>query len=172
MTTYKTLDAAARRALRMIFDSAVARADPRLCLAQHLPEKPAGRCIVVGAGKASASMAAALESAWPDVALTGMVVTRYGHAVPTRRIEVLEAGHPVPDRASEVAASRILAAVSGLDHDDLVLALISGGGSATLALPAEGLTLADKQHVTRSLLHSGCRASTWESSNASSLAWR
>jgi hydroxypyruvate reductase len=155
MATASALDASARRSLRMIFDSAVARADPGRCLAQHLPEKPCGRCIVVGAGKAAASMAAALESAWPEVSLTGLVVTRHGHAVPTRRIEVLEAGHPVPDRASEVAASRILAAVSGLDRDDLVLALISGGGSATLALPAEGLTLADKQHITRSLLRSG-----------------
>ena len=148
-------DTGARRALRSLFDAAVARADPARCLAAQLPDKPSGRCIVVGAGKASASMAAALEDAWPDVPLTGLVVTRYGHSVPTRRIEVLEAGHPVPDEAREAAARRMLAAVSGLSRQDLVLALISGGGSATLALPAAGLTLADKQQVTRSLLRSG-----------------
>ena len=148
-------DADARRALRGIFAAAVTSADPQRCLAAHLPEKPAGRCIVVGAGKASASMAAALENAWPDVPLEGLVVTRHGHAVPTRRLEVLEAGHPVPDEASEAAARRMLATVSGLGRDDLVIALISGGGSATLALPAEGLTLSDKQQVTRSLLRSG-----------------
>jgi glycerate 2-kinase len=148
-------DAAVRLALRAMFDAAVARADPRSCLASRLPEKPAGRCIVVGAGKASASMAAALETAWPDVALSGVVVTRYGHAVPTRRIRVLEAGHPVPDTASEAAARLILSTIANLTRDDLVIALISGGGSATLALPAAGLTLADKQQVTRALLLSG-----------------
>lgn len=138
-----------------MFGAAVRSADPRSVLEGFLPEKPKGRCIVVGAGKAAALMAAALEAAWPDVALEGTVVTRYGHSVPTRRIEVLEAAHPVPDAASEHAARRILARLNGLTPDDLVLALISGGGSALLALPAEGLTLADKMIVNRLLLASG-----------------
>ncbi|PTQ13033.1 glycerate kinase [Sphingomonas oleivorans] len=149
-------DAEARRFLRHIFDSGVAAADPRQVLAAHLPPPPrTGRCVVVGAGKSAAVMAAALEQAWPDVALSGLVVTRYGHAVPTQRIEVIEASHPVPDVRSEYAARRMLAAVSGLGEDDLVIALISGGGSALLALPRPGLTLADKQAVNRALLHSG-----------------
>jgi hydroxypyruvate reductase len=149
-------DARARAALRSLFDAAVAAADPRRVLAAHLPDKPAtGRCIVVGAGKSAAVMAAALEAAWPDIELTGTVVTRYGHAVPTARIEVIEAAHPVPDANSEKGARRLLERVQGLGPDDLVLALISGGGSALLALPAPGLTLADKQAVNRALLHSG-----------------
>jgi glycerate 2-kinase len=148
-------DEAARAALRAVFDAAVAAADPRLTLAGHLPEKPRGRCIVVGAGKASALMAAALEAAWPDVPLSGLVVTRYGHAVPTARITIMEAAHPVPDAKSEIAARRILEMVAGLTADDLVIALISGGGSALMALPAEGLTLGDKQAVNRALLASG-----------------
>jgi len=149
-------DARARAALRALFDAAVAAADPRRVLAAHLPPKPAsGRCVVVGAGKSAAVMAAALEAAWPDVDLTGTVVTRYQHAVPTRRIEVIEASHPVPDENSERGARRLLERVQGLGPDDLVLALISGGGSALLALPAPGLTLADKQAVNRALLHSG-----------------
>jgi glycerate 2-kinase len=148
-------DGRARAALRTIFDAAVAAADPRVVLAAHLPEKPRGRCVVVGAGKSAAVMAAALEDAWPDVALEGSVVTRYGHAVPTRRIEVIEASHPVPDANSERGARRLLERVRGLGPDDLVLALISGGGSALLALPAPGLTLADKQAVNRALLASG-----------------
>jgi hydroxypyruvate reductase len=100
-------------------------------------------------------MAQTVDAAWPGVALSGVVVTRYGHAVPAGRIEVLQAGHPVPDQASEQAARRILAAVRGLSADDLVLALLSGGGSATMALPAPGLTLAEKSALTRKLLHSG-----------------
>ena len=148
-------DARARSALRAVFDAAVAAADPLNMLAAHLPEKPKGRCIVVGAGKSAAVMAAALEAAWPDVAMSGAVVTRYGHAVPTRRIEVIEASHPVPDANSERGARRLLELVHGLEPDDLVLALISGGGSALLALPADGLTLADKQVVNRALLASG-----------------
>jgi hydroxypyruvate reductase len=148
-------DPRARAVLRRVFDAAVAAADPRRVLAPHLPEKPAGRCIVVGGGKSAAVMAAALEDAWPDVPLQGVVVTRYGHAVPTRRITVIEAAHPVPDAASEAGAARLLAAVRGLTPDDLVLALISGGASSLLALPAPGLTLADKQAVSRALLHSG-----------------
>jgi glycerate 2-kinase len=149
-------DARARRALRALFDAAVAAADPRKVLADHLPPKPAaGRCVVVGGGKSAAVMAAALEDAWPDVPLTGTVVTRYGHAVPTRRIEVIEAAHPVPDANSERGARRLLERVRGLGPDDLVLALISGGGSALLAAPAPGLTLADKQEINRALLASG-----------------
>ncbi|MEO9191604.1 MAG: glycerate-2-kinase family protein, partial [Acetobacteraceae bacterium] len=148
-------DARARAALRAIFDGAVAAADPRLMLAAHLPARPRGRVVVVGGGKASALMAAALEAAWPDVALEGTVVTRYGHAVPTARIEVIEAAHPVPDANSERGARRLLERVQGLGRDDLVLALISGGGSALLTLPAPGLTLGDKQAVNRALLASG-----------------
>src|ERR1700722_8531362 len=149
-------DASARTALRRLFDTAVAASDPRKVLAAHLPAKPAGgRCIVVGCGKSAAVMAAALEDAWPDVALSGLVVTRYGHAVPTRRIAVMEASHPVPDANSEAAARRILETVGGLGPDDLVLALISGGGSSLMALPAPGLTLADKQAMNAALLASG-----------------
>ncbi len=148
-------DARARAALRTLFDAAVAAADPRKVLAAHLPPPPAGRCVVVGAGKSAAVMAAALEEAWPGVALSGTVVTRYGHAVPTRRIEVIEAAHPVPDANSELGARRLLERVRGLTAQDLVVALISGGGSALLALPAPGLTLADKQAINRALLASG-----------------
>jgi glycerate 2-kinase len=152
-------DARARSALRTLFDAAVAAADPRKVLAAHLPPKPAGRCVVVGCGKSAAAMAAALEDAWPDVALEGTVVTRYGHSVPTRRIEVIEAAHPVPDANSERGAHRLLQRVRGLSPDDLVLALISGGGSALCAAPAAGLTLADKQAINRALLASGATIS-------------
>lgn len=149
-------DARARTVLRDLFDVAVAAADPRKVLAQHLPPKPTGgRCVVVGGGKSAALMAAALEEAWPDVALEGTVVTRYGHAVPTRRIEVIEASHPVPDANSERGAQRLLERVRGLGPDDLVIALMSGGASALLAAPAPGVTLADKQAVNRALLASG-----------------
>jgi hydroxypyruvate reductase len=148
-------DARARAVLRTLFDAAVAAADPRKVLAAHLPPKPRGRCIVVGCGKSAALMAAALEEAWPDVPLHGTVVTRYGHAVPTRRIEVIEAAHPVPDANSERGARRLLERVRGLGQDDVVLALISGGGSALCAAPAPGLTLADKQAINRALLASG-----------------
>ena len=152
-------DARARLVLRQVFDAAVAAADPRRVLAAHLPQRPRGRCVVVGAGKSAAVMAAALEDAWPDMKLEGIVVTRYGHAVPTRHIEVLEASHPVPDAAGEAGARRLLAAVQGLTADDLVLALISGGASALLPLAAPGLTLADKQAVNRALLASGATIS-------------
>jgi len=150
-------DARARQALRAMFDAAVGSADPRRMLAAHLPEQPppGRRVVVVGAGKSAAVMAAALEQAWPDVELAGVVVTRYQHAVPTRRIAVVEAAHPVPDANSERGARLVLDAVRGLGPDDLVIALISGGGSALLALPAPGLTLADKQAVNRALLASG-----------------
>jgi hydroxypyruvate reductase len=148
-------DSRARAALRQVFDAAVAAADPRRVLARHLPPRPRGRIVVVGAGKSAAVMAAAVEQAWPDAALEGVVVTRYGHAVPTSRIEVIEAAHPVPDASGEAGARLVLASVRGLGPDDLVLALISGGASALLALPAPGLTLADKQAVNRALLASG-----------------
>jgi glycerate 2-kinase len=148
-------DARARRLLREAFDAAVAAADPRRVLASHLPARPRGRCVVVGAGKSAAVMAAALEDAWADVPLEGVVVTRYGHGTPTRRIRVLESSHPVPDANGEAAATTILAAVRGLGPGDLVLALISGGASALMPLPAPGLTLADKQAVNRALLASG-----------------
>lgn len=144
-----------RDLLRRMFDAAVASAQPSQVLAAHLPEKPKGRCIVVGAGKASAAMAAALEAAWPNVPLSGLVVTRYGHAMPTSRIEVMEAAHPVPDDNSLAAANRILRLVQGLSKDDLVIALISGGGSALLTAPADGLVLADKQRINAALLQSG-----------------
>ena len=152
-------DTTARAALHAMFTAAVAAADPRLMLAAHLPEKPHGRCVVVGAGKSAAVMAAALEAAWPDVAMSGVVVTRYGHGVPTQWIEVLESSHPVPDANSEAGARRVLAAVQGLTSDDMVIALMSGGGSALMALPAAGLTLADKQMVNRALLASGATIS-------------
>jgi glycerate 2-kinase len=149
-------DARARTALRGLFDAAVAAADPRRVLAAHLPPKPSGgRCVVVGGGKSAALMAAALEEAWPDVPLEGTVVTRYGHAVPTRHIEVIEASHPVPDANSERGARRLLDRVRGLNPSDLVIALISGGASALLAAPATGLSLNDKQAMNRVLLACG-----------------
>ncbi|GGC47188.1 glycerate kinase type-2 family protein [Chelatococcus reniformis] len=145
---------AARMLLRALFDAAVAAAQPATTLARHLPGPVKGRTIVVGAGKASAAMARALEDAWAGP-LGGLVVTRYGHSVPCRAIEVVEAAHPVPDAAGLDAASRILAMVSGLTADDQVIALISGGGSALMALPAPGIGLDDKQAVARALLKSG-----------------
>jgi glycerate 2-kinase len=143
-----------RALLEKLFRTAVSTADPAVVLPGFLPPAPKGRTIVVGAGKASAAMARTLEQHWPGQ-LEGLVVTRYGHAVPCERIEIVEAAHPVPDAAGEAAARRILALVQGLTPDDLVIALISGGGSALLTLPAEGLTLADKQAVNRALLRSG-----------------
>ncbi len=148
-------DTQARSLLRAVFNAAVAAADPRAMLHNYLPEKPTGRCIVIGCGKSAASMAAALEAAWPDVELSGCVVTRYEHEVPTQRITVLTSSHPVPDANSEAAARQILATVQNLSADDLVIALISGGGSALMALPAPGLTLADKQAMNKALLASG-----------------
>jgi hydroxypyruvate reductase len=145
--------------LRSLFDAALAAADPALCVPPHLPDPATikGRIVVVGAGKAAAAMAQAVENAWSNELhrVTGLVVTRYGHAVPTQKIEVVEAAHPVPDEAGQGAARRILAAVQGLGEDDLVLALMSGGGSALLALPAPGITLAEKQARTRELLMGG-----------------
>jgi hydroxypyruvate reductase len=140
--------------LTSIFDAAVAAADPELTIRKHLPERPRGRTIVVGAGKGSAQMAAAFEKAW-DGPLQGVVVTRYGYAAPCRRIEVLESAHPVPDAAGLAASKRLLSAVSGLTEDDLVVALVSGGGSALLPSPPPGLTLEDEIAVNRALLASG-----------------
>jgi len=140
--------------LRRLFDGAVAAADPARVLPPFLPKRHGGRTLVLGCGKASAAMAAAVESAW-DGPLEGLVVTRYGHAVPCRRIEIAEASHPVPDQAGMDAARRILALAEGAREGDLVLALVSGGGSALLTLPAPGLTLADKQAVNRGLLACG-----------------
>ena len=148
-------DNSARHFLTGLFTAAVRAADPAAVLAAHLPAKPLGRCVVVGAGKSAATMAAALEAAWPDVALRGTVVTRYGHGAPTRHVRVIEASHPVPDANSEAGARALLAEVAGLGPDDLVLALVSGGGSALAALPGPGMTLADKQAVNASLLACG-----------------
>ena len=140
--------------MRVMFDAAVAAASPARCVPPHLPDPPPGRMVVVGAGKAAAAMARVVDDRWPGC-LEGLVVTRDGHGVPCRRIEVLEAAHPVPDARGEQAARRILAAVSGLSEDDLVLCLISGGGSALLTLPAAGITLQQKQSITSGLLASG-----------------
>lgn len=152
-------ESALRGALHEIFSAAVKSADPHAVLINQLPPKPRGRCVVVGAGKASAAMAAALEKAWPDVAMSGVVVTRYGHAVPTEKIRIVEAAHPVSDAMSEVASLLILEQVKNLQPEDCVIALISGGGSALLALPRKGITLADKQAVNKALLKSGATIS-------------
>ncbi|WP_349961937.1 glycerate kinase [Rhizobium sp. ZPR3] len=143
-----------RAFLEKLFYAAVAAADPDKALAAHLPEKPKGRTVVVGAGKGAAQMARAFERLW-DAPLSGVVVTRYGYAVACERIEVLEAAHPVPDENGLHASDRLMAAVSGLSEDDLVVALICGGGSALLPAPANDLTLADEIAVNRALLASG-----------------
>jgi hydroxypyruvate reductase len=156
-----SLPPATRARLLELFRAAVASADPMRCLAPHLDlPPPKGRTLVLGAGKAAAAMARAVEEVWADRPLEGLVVTRYGHALPTRRIEVVEAAHPVPDAAGEAAARRILALAESAGADDLVLVLISGGGSALLTLPARGLTLADKQAVNQALLRSGAPIGT------------
>ena len=147
-----------RAFLGSLFDAAIAAAMPARVVPRHLPKPPKGRTIVLGAGKASAAMAKAVEDNW-DGSLTGLVVTRYGHAVPCRRVEIVEAAHPVPDARGEDAARRILDLARGAGPGDLVLCLISGGGSALLALPADGLGLADKQAVNRALLASGATIS-------------
>jgi len=149
---------APRDLLRSMFDAAVDAAQPALCLPAHLPPRPIGRMLVIGAGKASAAMARAVED-HVDGPLEGLVVTRYGHAVRCDRIDIVEAAHPVPDAAGIEAAQRIREKVTGLTADDLVLCLISGGGSALLAAPAPGLTLADKQAVNKALLKSGANIS-------------
>ena len=153
--------AAPRAFLDHLFAVAVQRAQPAQQMARFLPAPPRGRTLVLGAGKAGGAMAHALEALWPaDAPLSGLVVTRYGHTPPrpaglAQRIELVEASHPVPDAAGEAAARRMLALTQGLTADDLVLCLISGGGSALLTLPADGLTLADKQRINRELLLSG-----------------
>jgi glycerate 2-kinase len=146
-----------RQLLRDMFEAAIAAASPDEAVPANLPEPPGGRTVVVGAGKAAASMARAVEAQWPaDKPLSGLVVTRYGHGVgPLKRIEVVEAAHPVPDAAGRDAAARILDLVKGLGPDDLALCLVSGGGSALLSLPAPGITLDDKQALNRALLKSG-----------------
>lgn len=143
--------------LRHLFDTALAAVTAERSLPARLPAPPKGRTVVIGFGKAAAAMARAFEDHWPGPAagFEGFAVTRYGHGVPCRRIEVIEAGHPVPDTAAVEAADRALAAVSGLGADDLLLCLVSGGGSALLSRPAAGITLADKQAITRALLASG-----------------
>src|SRR4051812_8134357 len=166
-----------RDLLRRVFDAAVpsapaprsrappppglaaagAPARPARCVPPHLPDPRAlgnGRLVVIGAGKASAAMARAVEDHWPGP-LSGLVVTRYGYSVPCQRIEVVESAHPVPDAAGETAARRLLEVVAGLAKDDLVLCLISGGGSSLLPLPLPGLTLDDKQALNLALLASG-----------------
>ncbi len=144
----------AAKLLRLAFEAAVAAANPQHRLPAFLPAPPSGKTVVVGAGKAAASMARAVEEHWQGE-LTGLVVTRYGHGVPTSRIKVIEASHPVPDAAGMGAAKQIMESVSGLGPNDLVLCLISGGGSALLALPAPGIRLEDKQAIGRALLRSG-----------------
>ncbi len=150
MTAFTAPDAL----LRTLFDAALQAADPARAVPPFLPSPPRGRTVVVGAGKAAASMARAVEDHWSGP-LEGLVVTRYGHAVPCRRIRVVEASHPVPDAAGTAAAAEILELVRGLGPDDLVLCLVSGGGSALLGLPAPGITLDDKRALTRDLLRSG-----------------
>ena len=147
-----------RGLLTAMFSAAVESAQPTHCILPHLPLPPRGRTVVIGAGKASAAMAQALERHWSGP-LEGLVVTRYGYGVPCERIEIVEAAHPVPDAAGLAAAQRMLAKVAGLSADDVVICLISGGGSALLPLPAGALTLADKQHINRALLHSGASIS-------------
>ncbi|MDO8248767.1 MAG: glycerate-2-kinase family protein, partial [Rhodoferax sp.] len=150
-----------REFLEHLFAVAVRRALPLHNTAAYLPEPPKGRTLVLGAGKAGGAMAQAVEAFWPDDApLDGLVVTRYHHVPPRppglkQRIEIVEAAHPVPDAAGLAAAERILALTHGLTPDDLVICLISGGGSALLTLPAEGLTLQDKQRINKALLNSG-----------------
>ena len=150
-----------RQFLQYLYRTAVQRALPLHNMAAYLPEPPKGRTVVIGAGKAGGSMAQAVEALWPaDAPLQGLIVTRYGHIPPRpvglkQRIEIVEAAHPVPDAAGLAAAQRILALVQGLTQDDLVLCLISGGGSALLTLPADGLTLEDKQRINKALLNSG-----------------
>jgi hydroxypyruvate reductase len=150
-----------RAFLRALYDAAVARALPGEVIGRYLPAPPKGRTLVLGAGKAGGAMAAAVDALWPqDAPLTGLVVTRYEHTPPSYeakpgRIEVVEAAHPVPDAAGLRAAQRIVELTKGLTKDDLVLCLISGGGSALLSLPAAGLTLDDKRAINKALLESG-----------------
>ncbi len=147
-------EAAPRALLQSLFDTALAAVDPLRCLPPFLPPRPKGRTLVLGAGKASARMAKAVEAVW-DGPLSGLVVTRYGHGEDCARVEVVEAGHPVPDDAGAAAARRMLALARQMGPDDLVLALVSGGGSSLITLPADGLTLAELRAVNQALLRSG-----------------
>ncbi len=147
-----------RALLQRMFAAAIAAAQPALCIPAALPPAPKGRLIVIGAGKATAEMARAVERNWPGP-LSGLVVTRYGYAVPCERIEIVEAAHPVPDAAGLHAARRILDRVQGLNEDDTVLCLISGGGSSLLPLPLDGITLEDKQQINQALLTCGASIS-------------
>jgi glycerate 2-kinase len=149
-----TTTPAPRALLQAMFQAAIEAAQPSHCIPPHLPPAPRGRLIVIGAGKASAAMAHAVEQHWPGP-LSGLVVTRYGYAVPCERIEIVEASHPVPDAAGMQAAQRMLDLVANLQADDTVLCLISGGGSSLLALPLDGISLEDKQALNRALLASG-----------------
>jgi hydroxypyruvate reductase len=145
-----------KQLLTQSFQAAVAAADPLKILPGHLPHPPSGRTLVVGAGKAAASMALAVEQHWPQgAALEGLVITRYRHGLPTRRVKVIEAGHPVPDETGESAAQEILQRVQNLVRNDLLLALISGGGSALLSLPVETVGMEALKATTRELLRSG-----------------
>ena len=145
-----------RQFLEGLFRSTIAAAQPRLCVPPHLPPLPRGRLIVLGAGKASAAMAAAVEAHWGEAGrIEGLVVTRDGHGVPCRRIEIVEAAHPVPDARAPAAASRMLALAAGATAEDLVLVLMSGGGSALLALPQEPVGLDEFRALTGALLRSG-----------------
>ena len=143
-----------RAFLTRLFGAAIAAADPKLAMKSALPSRPAGRTVVIGAGKAAAQMAAAFEGLW-SARVEGVVVTPYGNSVPTRHIRVLEASHPVPDAAGLAATEALFAAVQGLSEDDLVVALISGGGSALLPAPTDGLGLEDEQALNEALLGSG-----------------
>lgn len=145
---------APRKLLEDMFNAAIKAAQPERCIPPFLPKPPKGRTIVIGAGKASAEMARALEANW-DGPLEGTVVTRYGHSVPCEHITIIEAAHPVPDDAGLQASKTLLKTVEGLSEDDLVICLISGGGSSLLPLPGEGVTLEDKQNISRALLKSG-----------------
>ena len=140
--------------LRELFATAIDAAHPHQVLEAHLPADRSGRVIVIGAGKAAAAMAQVVERCWQGE-VSGLVVTRYGHGAPCEKIEVVEAAHPVPDAAGLAVAKRVLELVSNLTEDDRVIFLLSGGGSALLALPAEGITLADKQSINKALLKSG-----------------
>lgn len=144
--------------LTRMFDAAIAAAQPKLCLPAHLPLQPKGRTVVIGAGKASAEMARTLEAHW-EGPIEGLVITRYGHGVPCKHIEIVEAAHPVPDEAGFLATERVRRLVNGLGPDDLVIALVSGGGSALLAAPGVGLSLAEKQMINRGLLECGASIS-------------
>ncbi len=156
MPTLPEKEANATDFLRALFDHAVAAADPKNCIPKYIPEPPKGRTLLIAAGKAAASMARAVEQIWPEnKPLSGTALTRYGHGVVCERIEVIEAAHPVPDNRGHEAAIKLLADVEQLGPDDLLLFLVSGGGSALLALPAPGISLDEKKAINKALLMSG-----------------